>query len=167
MTGLLILILLIVFIYILCYYLYKTYFYFPPIKTERLRNKRVIITGASRGIGEELAYEYARYNCRLVLAARSIDTLKNRVAEKCRHLGATQVECVEFDASKEQDCIDLIKKTVEYYEGIDILVLNHTASVYEPFFESNIPTNIQNMKKLFDTNFFAYFNTSKRIQIFN
>jgi short-subunit dehydrogenase len=163
MTGLLVLIILIVLIYALCYFIYKTYIYFPPIKTEQLRNRRVIITGASRGIGAELAYEYARYNCRLVLAARSIDVLKSQVAEKCRQLGASQVECVEFDASKEEACIDLINKTVNFYKGIDIVVLNHTASIYGPYFESDIKTNIQNMKKLFDTNFFAYFTTSKKV----
>jgi short-subunit dehydrogenase len=159
-----VLIVLIAFIYALSYYLYKNYFYFPPITTEQLRYKRVIITGASRGIGEELAYEYSRYHCRLVLAARSIDILKNEVAEKCRLLGAANVECVQFDASKEQACIELIKKTIEVYDGIDILVLNHTASVYEPFFDSDQTTNIQNMKKLFETNFFGYFNMSKKIQ---
>jgi short-subunit dehydrogenase len=164
MLGVLTLLILIVFIYALSYYLYKTYFYFPTIEIEQLRNKRVIITGASRGIGEQLAYEYARYNCRLILAARGIDILKTQVAEKCRQLGANQVECIYFDASKEEACIELIKKTIEFYEGIDILILNHTAAVYEPFFKSNIPTNIENMKKLFDTNFFGYFHTSKKIQ---
>lgn len=161
MAGVFVLLVLIVLIYALSYYLYKTYFYFPPIKIEQLKDKRVIITGASRGIGAELAYEYSRYNCRLVLAARSIDVLKNEVAEKCRRLGAKEVECIKFDASSEEACIDLIKKTVEFYNGIDILILNHTASVYQPFFNSDITTNIQNMKKLFDTNFFGYFNTSK------
>jgi short-subunit dehydrogenase len=157
-----VLLILIVLIYVLSYYIYKTYFYFPPIELEQLRNKRVIITGASRGIGEELAYEYSRYNCRLILAARSIDILKNQIAERCRHLGARDVECIEFDASKEEACIELIAKTIEYYQGIDILILNHTASVYEPFFQSNITTNIENMKKLIHTNFFGYFHTSKK-----
>ncbi|CAF3657403.1 unnamed protein product [Adineta steineri] len=160
MIGVFTLIILIVIIYALSYYLYKNYFYFPPIEHEQLKNKRVIITGASRGIGEQLAYEYSRYNCRLILAARSIDVLKNKIAINCRNFGATQVECIEFDASKEQACIELIEKTVEYYQGIDILVLNHTASVYAPFFQDDIPTNITNMKKLMDTNFFGYFQTT-------
>jgi short-subunit dehydrogenase len=161
MSGVLIVFILIVLIYALSYYIYKTYLYFPPIKIEQLRNKCVIITGASRGIGEELAYEYSRYNCRLMLAARSIDILRNKVADNCRQLGARQVECMEFDASDESACIQLIKKTVEFYGGVDILILNHTASVYQPFFQSDINQNIQNMKKLFDTNFFGYFHTSK------
>ncbi|CAF4120116.1 unnamed protein product [Rotaria sp. Silwood2] len=160
MSSVFILLVLFVIIYIFGYLIYKSYFYFPPIENKQLKNKRVIITGASRGIGEELAYEYARYNCRLILAARSIDILKNQVAKKCLSLGATQVECIQFDASNEQACIELIQKTIEYYEGIDILVLNHTAALYEPFFKSDIKTNIENMKKIFDVNFFGYFQTT-------
>ncbi|CAF1139036.1 unnamed protein product [Rotaria sordida] len=160
MSSVLILLLLFIVIYIIGYFIYKSYFYFPPIEKHQLRNKRVIITGASRGIGEELAYEYARYNCRLILAARSIDILKNQVAKKCLSLGATQVECIQFDASTEQACVELVNKTIEYYQGIDILVLNHTTAVYGPFFKSNIKTNIENMKKVFDVNFFGYFQTT-------
>ncbi|CAF2724509.1 unnamed protein product [Rotaria sp. Silwood2] len=160
MSSVFILLVLFIIIYIFGYLIYKSYFYFPPIENKQLKNKRVIITGASRGIGEELAYEYARYNCRLILAARSIDILKNQVAKKCLSLGATQVECIQFDASNEQACIELIQKTIEYYEGIDILVLNHTAALYEPFFKSDIKTNIENMKKIFDVNFFGYFQTT-------
>jgi short-subunit dehydrogenase len=162
MDGAVVLFILIILIYVFSYLIYKIYFYFPPIKIEQLRNKRVIITGASRGIGEELAYEYSRYNCRLILAARSIDVLKNQVAEKCRQLGAIQVECIQFDASTEESCLELIQKTIQFYHGIDILILNHTASVYQPFFQSNLPTNIESMKKLFHTNFFGYFHTSKK-----
>jgi short-subunit dehydrogenase len=162
MDGAVVLFILIILIYVFSYLIYKIYFYFPPIKIEQLRNKRVIITGASRGIGEELAYEYSRYNCRLILAARSIDILKNQVAEKCRQLGAIQVECIQFDASTEESCLELIQKTIEFYRGIDILILNHTASVYQPFFQSNLATNVENMKKLFHTNFFGYFHTSKK-----
>ncbi|CAF1340991.1 unnamed protein product [Rotaria sp. Silwood1] len=160
MSSVLVLLVLFVIIYALGYFIYKIYFYFPPIEQKQLTNKRVIITGASRGIGEELAYEYARYNCRLILAARSIDVLKNQVAQKCLSLGATQVECIQFDASTEQACIELIQKTIQYYQGIDILVLNHTTAVYEPFFKSDIKTNIENMKKVFDVNFFGYFQTT-------
>lgn len=161
----LVLLILFVLIYILGYYVYKTYFYFPLIKPKQLENRRVIVTGASRGIGEELAYEYARYRCRLILAARSIDILKNKIAPKCLELGAAKVECVKFDASEEQACIELIEKTVEYYQGVDILVLNHTQSVYEPFFNSEIKTNMANMKHLLNVNFFGYFNTGKKIII--
>lgn len=163
MAGIFALLLLVVVIYVISYLIYKTYFYFPRIELEQLTHRRVIITGASRGIGEELAYEYSRYNCRLVLAARSIDVLRERIAKQCRKLGAEDVQCVEFDASKRESCIELIEKTVEFYQGIDILILNHTASVYQPFFQSEIKENIEHMERLMQTNFFGYFYPSKSI----
>lgn len=166
MAGLFILLCLAVFIYLISYFIYKTYFDFPVIDIEQLRNRRVIITGASRGIGEELAYEYSRFNCRVILAARSIDILRDRVASKCRQLGAKQVECVEFDGSNRESCLRLIEKTVEYYQGIDILILNHTASVYQPFFQSEIKENIEHMERLVQTNLFGYFYPSKSIIFF-
>lgn len=41
-----------------------------------LQGKRVIITGASKGIGEEVAYQLARMGAHVVLTARSEDALK-------------------------------------------------------------------------------------------
>lgn len=161
MFGVISLILLFIFIYVLSHWIYKTYFYFPLITPEQLRERCVIITGASRGIGEELAYAYSRYGCRLVLAARSIDVLENRVANECTRQGATDVRCVEFDASKEEACNELIEKTIEFYQRIDILILNHTMASYEQFLDNDLTENIEQMKKHFDTNFFAYFYLGK------
>ena len=150
-----------VFVYVISWFVYRTYFFFPRIELESLKGRRVIITGASRGIGEQLAYEYSRYQCRLLLAARSVDVLNTRVAEECRRLGAERVECLRFDASKEEDCRQLIERAKDCYGGVDILVLNHTASVYRPFFESQLTENVEQMKNLMQTNFFGYFHSGK------
>lgn len=136
------------------------------VNRDELNNRRVVITGASRGIGEELAYEYARYGCRLILAARNIQHLKNVIEKNCLALGATEVHSIEFDASSEHHCQTLIEQTIQLYQGIDILVLNHTASVYRHFFEENTSTNIQQMKDSFQTNFFGYFHLSES-QVFS
>jgi short-subunit dehydrogenase len=144
-------------------YVYKRYIRPSSIRLEKLRNKRVIITGASRGIGEELAYQCSRYQCRLVLAARSINTLRHKISDECLRLGARHVECIEFDASEEKNCIALIEQANAFYEGIDILILNHTASVYQPFFQDDHNINVRHMKHLFDVNFFGYFHSSKSL----
>ncbi|CAF4653137.1 unnamed protein product [Rotaria sp. Silwood1] len=132
MGYVLILLILFVVIYALGYLIYKSYFYCPPIEQKQLRNKCVIITGVSRGIDEGIAYEYARYNCRLILAARSIDILKNQVAQKCLSLGATQVECIQFNASTEQACIELIKKTIEYSSMATLPYLTQNGTYEQP-----------------------------------
>ena len=58
----------------------------------------VVITGASTGIGEELAYRLAQQGAKLVLTARRLDEL-NRVADKSRNYG-TRVITVSADVAE-------------------------------------------------------------------
>ena len=85
----------------------------------------VIITGASDGIGAELARQYAKQGgdgTALVLAARSKDKLRV-VAEDCLKFGV-QVFVRPTDVADEQDCRGLITDTVDRFGRIDTLVNN-------------------------------------------
>lgn len=95
----------------------------------------VVITGASDGIGAELARQYAaqRPAPRLVLAARSPDTLA-AVAEECRSRGA-EVLHVPTDVSDEVQCRGLIAAAVTRFGGIDVLVNNAGVSAQALFSE--------------------------------
>lgn len=86
-----------------------------------MAGKVVVISGASSGIGEELAKLYASKGAKLVLSARRIDRL-NHVAEACTSAGG--VEVVACDVSVEKDCKNLIAKSVAQYGTIDYLILN-------------------------------------------
>ena len=81
--------------------------------------KIVIITGASSGIGEELAYEAARRRAHgIVLAARREDKLA-AVAAKCRALGAGavgHVVTVRYDASVEADADRLVAAAADAFQ---------------------------------------------------
>ncbi len=87
-----------------------------------LEHKVVIITGASSGIGEATAYEFAAHSCKLVIAARSLDRLL-KVKERCEKLGAT-VHAVSCDVSIEQDCKSLIEETIRTFGTIHVLINN-------------------------------------------
>jgi short-subunit dehydrogenase len=95
----------------------------------------VVITGASDGIGAELARQYAaqRPAPRLILAARNPDTLA-AVAEECRSRGA-EVLSVPTDVSDEAQCRDLIAAAVARFGGIDVLVNNAGVSAQALFSE--------------------------------
>ncbi|CAF0944586.1 unnamed protein product [Didymodactylos carnosus] len=99
MIGILIVLCIFTLTYFLGYYIYCNYFRAEHVPYELLKSKRVIITGASRGIGEQFAYEYAKHGTCLILASRQLKDLEP-VAQQCRTLGCQQVECVEFDAGK-------------------------------------------------------------------
>ena len=73
---------------------------------EGFRDQVVIITGASSGIGEALAYHLAQAGAFLALAARSAERLET-VAAECRRLGA-KVASVPTDVSDEGQCKALV-----------------------------------------------------------
>ena len=86
-----------------------------------MTGKVVVISGASSGIGEELAILYAKKGAKLILSARRVEKLK-RVAENCHGAGGVQV--VACDVSVEEDCKHLISQSMEHYGSIDYLILN-------------------------------------------
>ncbi|CAN1145011.1 11-beta-hydroxysteroid dehydrogenase 1B [Linum perenne] len=99
------------------------YVYRRLFRNENVFGKVVVITGASSGIGEQLAYEYARRRARLAIAARREDRLKS-VASKARMLGSPDVIFIQADVSKVEDCKKLIRETVNHYGRLDHLVNN-------------------------------------------
>ncbi|MBN1310641.1 MAG: SDR family NAD(P)-dependent oxidoreductase [Anaerolineae bacterium] len=88
------------------------------------KDKVVILTGASRGIGRELALALAKQGAHLVLAARSADQL-DAVAKACRDINATiDVITVPTDVTDEAQLTRLIKATLNRFGRIDILLSN-------------------------------------------
>ncbi len=87
------------------------------------RDQVVWITGASSGIGEALAAEFAARGARLVLSARRADELE-RVAERCRGAGAADVLVLPLDVC-DQDAVAAAPGTViERFARIDWLINN-------------------------------------------
>ncbi len=87
--------------------------------------KTIVITGASDGIGAELARQLARHGdaqTALVLAARNRAALE-AVAAECRALGA-QTLVVPTDVGVQAQCRALIDAAVQQFGGIDTLVNN-------------------------------------------
>lgn len=90
-----------------------------------------IITGASSGIGQQLAFKLAEQGAWLSLAARDVESLQE-VANTCSHLGG-KVIVVQTDVSDKSQCRNLIEKTVEKYGRIDTLVNNAGFAVASRF----------------------------------
>ncbi len=92
------------------------------------RDNVVVITGASKGIGAELARQLAPEGARLVLAARDQAGLDG-VARECRALGA-DVEAVVTDVTVEADCRRLVERTLARFGRLDTLVNNAGATMW-------------------------------------
>ncbi len=96
-----------------------------PSSNLPLNNKRAVITGASRGLGFEIAKVFAQNGADLVLCARNIEALESAAGE-LKNLCADssqKITTVAADTSKEAD-IDRILKAAEDEGGYDILVNN-------------------------------------------
>lgn len=90
---------------------------------EDVAGKVVLITGASSGIGEHLAYEYASRGACLAIAARREDRLQ-QVAEAARYLGSPAVISIAADVSNVDDCRRMVHQTVDYF-GRRIFIIYH------------------------------------------
>jgi NAD(P)-dependent dehydrogenase (short-subunit alcohol dehydrogenase family) len=98
-----------------------------------LHDNVCLITGASKGIGEFLAYALARDGARLALAARDRPALE-RVAGRCRELGAEAMP-LTCDVAIEDDCARAVAATVTQFGRLDTLVNNAGATMWARFDE--------------------------------
>src|SRR5277367_1379720 len=87
-----------------------------------LSDKVAIITGGGYGIGKQIALKYGAAGAKVVLAARSIDPMKQTCAE-IERLGARAIH-VSVDVSREADCAKMAAETIKAFGRIDILVNN-------------------------------------------
>ena len=97
---------------------------------EAFKNKVVIITGASEGIGRALALELARYDTKLVISARN----NNRLAELKKEIESkgAQALAAPADVTDKDSCNALIESAINEFGRIDILVNNAGRTMWTP-----------------------------------
>ena len=97
---------------------YLAYATFPWRPREAFANKKVLITGASQGLGEAIAYYVSSFGANVVLASRNVKNLEG-VGKKCLENGAKAVEVVAFDALKPESAEMLAKAAREAFNDDD------------------------------------------------
>uniref|UniRef100_A0ACD5Z9M3 Uncharacterized protein n=1 Tax=Avena sativa TaxID=4498 RepID=A0ACD5Z9M3_AVESA len=122
-----------------------------PFRKEDLRGKVVLITGASSGIGEELAYQYAQKGACLALVARRKHALE-AVAENARERGAPDVIVLLADVSDAEESRCAIEETVSHFGKLNHLVAN--AGIWATGCFDEV-TNITAFTKMMDVNFWG------------
>ena len=120
-----------------------------------LNGKVVIVTGASSGIGEAMAREYAKMGAKVVMAARREDELQ-RITTEIIAQGGEVVYSV-CDVVSEEDCKRLINRAVEAFGGIDILICNAGLSMRALFDDCDLKV----LHRLMDVNFWGTVNCTK------
>ena len=117
--------------------------------SNKLSGKRVVITGASSGIGAAMAREYAAMGAKVVLGARQQDKLD----ELCKEITAKGGQAVYSvtDVTKAEDCEKLIQKAVDSFGGIDVLICNAGISMRALFDDLDLSV----LHRLMDVNFWG------------
>jgi short-subunit dehydrogenase len=113
------------------------------------KDKVVIVTGASTGIGNAIAREFAQNGSRVMLAARSADKLAS--LESLLRGKGFEASCCVTDVTSEADCRRLIETTVAKYGTVHILINNAGISMRAMF--SDVDLSV--LKRLMDVNFWG------------
>ena len=133
---------------------------------KKLDGKVAVVTGASRGIGQQIAELFAAEGARVVCAARTMNEGEHRMlegslsrtVELIRGQGG-QATAVTADVSSEAECVALVEAARQAYGPIDILVNNAALNYYLP--TESYPTN--RWLRCFAINVHAPFILSKEV----
>ena len=108
--------------------------------------KVIAITGASEGIGAELARQLSGKGVWLALAARNLEKLE-AVAADCRARGA-EAAAIRCDVSAEHDCRNFVEEAARRYSSLDILINNAGVSGHARFEEVSDFTWYEDMMRV-------------------
>ena len=135
---------------------------------EKLAGKNILITGASQGLGREMALRFAREGAAaLSLVARHADQL-NRVRDEVRKLspkidppspgyGATSIVAIEGDMSKPRDIERIVATTLAHFKGrLDVLV-NNASTIGPSPMPNLLDYPVEDFRSVIDTNLIGPF----------
>nr|XP_002131037.1 hydroxysteroid 11-beta-dehydrogenase 1-like protein [Ciona intestinalis] len=96
---------------------------------DEVKGLRVVITGASSGIGEQIAYKFASMGAKLHITARR-ESILQKVAARAKELGAIESHYLTISLSSYENSTLAVKDALEKLGGIDVLILNHFTNNY-------------------------------------
>jgi uncharacterized protein len=114
-----------------------------------MKDKIVVVTGASQGIGKCLAIKLAEKGAVIFLLARSVDKL--RALEKELTEKQNRVKSIPVDLTSDEEVRDVFKQITDSHGKIDVLINNAGVGLFATVQDSNLTDS----RILFDTNFFA------------
>ena len=113
------------------------------------KNKVILITGASSGIGKETAIKFAKLGANIILVARKKDKLE-QVANELKKFNVVTLVC-QCDVSKKDQVKEMSKTVLEKFESVDILVNNAGFAIYG----SVSDLTINEIESQMETNYFG------------
>jgi short-subunit dehydrogenase len=121
----------------------------------KLIGLRVLVTGASQGIGRALVLEAARQGCHVLAAARSQELL-DQLANEAGGISSF-VRTVVADVTKPEDRAAMVEAATRHFGGLDVLVNNAGIGATGHFMDSEPEV----LRQIFETNFFGLTETTR------
>lgn len=118
----------------------------------RIEGSRVLVTGASSGLGAALAAEFAKKGAVVVLAARRLERLRQVAARITSEFPEAPTPLVvKCDVRVKKDVANLVKSCVDRLGGVDIMVNNAGTAVYG----ETARVSVEDFQDAFEVNFFG------------
>ncbi len=115
-------------------------------RSVEIRRPVVWVNGASRGIGKEIAKQFAQIGCEVCLSSRSLKHV-SRVSKEIIELGG-RAHPFKCDSSRLQEISSTVKRIEKKFGRIDVLVNNAGLTVFKSFLE----TTVDETNAILDTN---------------
>ncbi|NLH30345.1 MAG: SDR family oxidoreductase [Firmicutes bacterium] len=127
-------------------------------RNQRLKGKTVLITGASSGLGEQIAYEAARQGASVILTARRSDRLQ-AIAEHCRELSGAEASMYQMDLGNPEQVAKVLDTLIKDTSRIDVLVNNAGFGLFAAAVDTPDPVTEQ----MFRVNVLSLIQVTRRI----
>jgi len=118
------------------------------------QGKAVLITGASSGIGEELAWQLGQAAAKLTLAARRREMLE-KLAQRIVAAGRPAPLAVQCDVTQDGSLLKAVEESVRHWGTLDVAIANAGFGVVGPF--KNL--SVEDYRRQFETNVFGVLRT--------
>lgn len=127
-------------------------------RTQRLRGRKVLITGAASGLGEQIAYAAARRGATVVVTGRKLERLQ-AVQERCRQLSGNPSFGYLLDVTDGQQIQEVLRRIKSEVGGVDVLVNNAGFGL----FAEAVETDQQITEEMFKVNVLAVIELSREV----
>lgn len=122
-------------------------------------NKSVLVTGGTRGIGEAISREFAKKGYDIIINFANSEEKANNLKKELEEKFNINVLPVKADISNEEECKELVRKSINEFGKIDVLV-NNAGIVIDKEFEDR---TIEDWKQTLNVNLIAPFILTKLV----
>ena len=122
-----------------------------------MKNKLLVITGGSKGIGRSIILKFAKMNFDIITCSRNLDDLSKLKEEVNKESKTVSVNFIQSDLSKEKECQNFIDYVKSFKRNLDLLVNN--VGIFSPGKIYNEDEGV--LERMINTNLYSNYHISR------